>query len=106
MPGIVWEPHSPLKDLIPIKSEVGLSQDKGKGKEKAKMDKGKPKRVMSQSLTISKYTGAFRGGEDSCFAFSWIDDKHGDSFSNQDIKESKWLTDRSFVDATEGDLTK
>ena len=86
---VVWEPHSSLKDLIPIKSEAGSCQDKGKGKEKAEMDKGKPKRAHFQSLTMSKYASVFHGGEDSCFVYSWIDDKHGDSFSDQDIKESK-----------------
>ena len=106
MPGIVWGSCSPLKDLVPIKFKVGSSQDKGKGKEKVEMDEGKPKRAHSQSLTVSKYTGAFHGGEDSCFVYSWIDDEHGDSFSNQDIKESEWLTNRSFVDASEGDLTQ
>ena len=99
-------PRSPLKDLIPIEPEASPSQDKGKGKEKAEMDKGKPKRACSQSLTVSEHASAFHGGEDSCFAYSWIDNEHGDSFSNQDIKESKWLTNRSFVDASKGDLTE
>ena len=103
---MVWEPHSPLKDHIPIKSEASLSQDKGKGKEKAEMDEGKPERAQSQSLTISKYSGVFHGGEDHCFIYDWIDNKHRVSFSDQDIKEGKWLTDRSYQDAVEGDLTK
>ena len=42
MPGMVWEVCSPLKDLIPIKSKAGSSQDKGKGKENAEMDEGMP----------------------------------------------------------------
>ena len=40
MPGMVWEACFSLKDLIPIESKAGSSQDKGKGKEKAEMDKG------------------------------------------------------------------
>ena len=69
------------------------------------MDEGKPKRAQSPSLTMSKYASAFHKG-DSCFVYNWIDDKHGDSFSDQDIKETEWLTDRSFVAALKGDLTK
>ena len=106
MPGMVWEAHSPSKDLIPIESEVGSSQVKGKGKEKAEMDKGKPERACSQSLTVSEYSGAFHGGEDHCFIYDWTDDEHRDSFSDQDIKECRWLTDRSYQDAAKGDLTE
>ena len=62
---------------------MGLSQDKGKGKERAEMEECKPEKAHSQSLTVSEYAGAFHGGEDSCFVYSWIDNKHGDSFSNQ-----------------------
>ena len=49
MPGMVWEPCSPLKDLIPIKSEVSSSQDKGKAKAKVEMDEGRPERAHSRA---------------------------------------------------------
>jgi hypothetical protein len=45
MPGISWESKSPLKNLIPIKSLAGPSQDKGKGRERLEMDKGKSERA-------------------------------------------------------------
>jgi hypothetical protein len=106
MPGVGWETRSPLKDLIPIESEAGFSQDKGKGKERAEMDKGLPEKACTISLTISKYSGAFHGESDSCFIYDWIDDNHRDSSSDQDIKENEWLTDRSYQDAVKGDLTK
>ena len=101
LPGMVRETHSPLKSLIPIESKAGLSQNKGKGKGEAEMDKGKPEKARSPSLTISKYMSAFHHGEDSAFVYNWIDDNHGDSFSDQDVKESKWLTDQSYMDAND-----
>ena len=55
---------------------------------------------------MSEYTSAFCGGEVSCFIYSWIDDEHGDSFSDQDVKESEWLTNKSFTDASKWDLTE
>jgi hypothetical protein len=45
--------QSPLRDLIPIKSLAGPSQDKGKGRAVESMDKGKSEREQSVSLTIS-----------------------------------------------------
>ena len=70
------------------------------------MDKGKPERAWSQSVTVSEYSGVFHGGDDCCFIYDWIDNEHRDSFSDQDVKECEWLTDRSYQDAIEGDLTK
>jgi hypothetical protein len=81
MPGISWETHFPLKDLVLIESKAGPNQDKGKGKEQVEMDKGKPEKAQSPSLTISEYEGAFHNG-DSAFVYNWIDDNHGDSFSD------------------------
>jgi hypothetical protein len=45
MPGVSWELKSPLKELIPIKSMAGPSQDKGKDKEQIEMDEGKSEKV-------------------------------------------------------------
>jgi hypothetical protein len=45
MPGIGWEQCLPLKDLVLIESTAGPSQDKGKSKEQAEMDAGKPKKA-------------------------------------------------------------
>jgi hypothetical protein len=45
MPGVAWELKSPIKELIPIESVAGPSQDKGKGREQAEMDEGKPKKA-------------------------------------------------------------
>lgn len=70
------------------------------------MDKGRPEKARSPSLTISEYAGVFHHGIDSTFVYDWIDNNHRDSFSDQDIKESQWLTDQSYQDAVEGDLTK
>ena len=106
MPGMVWEACFSLKDLIPIESKAGSSQDKGKGKEKAEMDKGMCEKACAISLTVSKYSGVFHGRNNSCFVYVWIDSNHGDSFSDQDIKECNWLTDGSYQDAIEGDLTE
>jgi hypothetical protein len=88
MPGIGWETCFPLKDLVPIESEVGPSQDKGKGKEQAEMDEGKPEKAQFPSLTVSEYEGVFHNG-DSAFVYNWIVNNHGDSFSDRDIKETE-----------------
>ena len=95
----IW---SPLKDLIPIESLAGPSQDKGKGRAIEAMDEGKSERARSLSLTVSKYEGAFHGGS-SAFVYDWIDDVHGDS-SPEGPRESfveDWMTDRSYQDAAE-----
>jgi hypothetical protein len=47
MPGIGWEPRSPLKELVPIESSAGSSKDKGKGKAVEAMDEGKLEREWS-----------------------------------------------------------
>ena len=60
MPGIGWEPCSPLKELVPIELLVGSSKDKGKGKAVEAMDKGKLEREWSVSLTMSEYKGHWR----------------------------------------------
>jgi hypothetical protein len=90
-----------LKDLIPIKPPAGPSQDKGKGKEVDPMDEGKSERERSVSLTASEFAGAFHQGEDSVFIYNWIDDGRSDSWSDQDIKESEWLMDQLYFDASE-----
>jgi hypothetical protein len=78
MPGVGY--RSPIKELIPIESSAGPSQDKGKGREVVKaMDEGKSKKARSPSLTVSEYATAFHQGEDSAFVYKWIDDDHGDS---------------------------
>jgi hypothetical protein len=99
MPGIGWEPKSPLKDLIPIESSAGPSQDKGKGKAVKTMDKGKSERGQSVSLTISEFEGAFHGGS-SCFVYNWINDEHSNS-SPEGLKETECLTNQSYQDANE-----
>jgi hypothetical protein len=99
MPGVGWESKSPLKDLVPIASLAGLSQDKGKGRAVEVMDKGKLERRRSVSLTISKFEGVFHGGS-SCFICGWINDEHSDS-SLEGLKETEWLTDQSYQDASE-----
>ena len=93
--------QSPLKDLVPIESLAGPSQDKGKGKAIEAMDEGKLERGCSVSLTVSEYKGAFHGGS-SAFVYDWIDDTHGDS-ELEDPRESSedWMTDRSYMDANE-----
>jgi hypothetical protein len=73
MPGVRLQ--SPIRDLIPIESSAGPSQDKGKGRAVEAMDEGKLERERSVSLTVSEYEGAFHGG-DSCFVYNWIDDAH------------------------------
>jgi hypothetical protein len=70
MPGVAWELKSPLKELIPIELMAGPSHDKGKGKEQAEMDEGKPEKAQSPSLTVSEYEGVFHGGEDSAFVYN------------------------------------
>ena len=92
---------SPLKDLIPIESSAGLSQDKGKGKATEAMDEGKSERACLVSLTISKFEGAFHGGS-SAFVYNLIDDAHGDS-DPEGPRESleDWMTDWSYQDANE-----
>jgi hypothetical protein len=93
--------QSPIRDLIPIDSSAGPSQDMGKGKAVERMDEGKSERGCSVSLTVSEYEGAFHGG-DSAFVYDWIDDAHSDS-SPEGPRESieDWLTDRSYVDTSE-----
>jgi hypothetical protein len=91
--------QSPIRDLIPIESLAGLSQDKGKGKAVEAMDEEKSERGQSVSLTMSEHKGAFHGGS-SCFVYDWIDDAHGDS-SPEGPRESDWLTDQSYMDASE-----
>jgi hypothetical protein len=97
MPGV--ELKLPLRDLVPIKSSAGPSQDKGKGRAVKAMDKGKSERGRSVSLTISEFEGAFHGGS-SAFVYDWIDDAHGDS-SLEGPRESDWLTNQSYMDANE-----
>jgi hypothetical protein len=99
MPGVKLQ--SPIRDLIPIESSAGPSQDKGKGRAVEAMDKRKPKSNRAVSLTISEYESAFHGGS-SAFVYNWIDDAHGDS-DPEGPGESvdDWLTDRSYMDASE-----
>ena len=99
MPGVGL--HSPLRNLIPIKSSAGPSQDKGKGRTVEAMDEGKLERAQSVSVTVSEYKGAFHGGS-LAFVYDWIDDAHGDS-SPEGPRESieDWMTDKSYQDATE-----
>jgi hypothetical protein len=99
MPGVKLQ--SPIRDLIPIESSAGPSQDKGKGRAVEAMDKGKLERERSVSLTMSKFEGAFHGGS-SAFVYDWINNEHGDS-SPEGPRESvdNWLTDQSYMDANE-----
>jgi hypothetical protein len=97
MPGVSLQ--SLLRDLVPIELSAGPNQDKGKGRAVEAMDEGKSERGQSVSLTVSKYKGAFHGGS-SCFVYDWIDDAHGDS-SLEGPRESNWLTDQSYQDASE-----
>jgi hypothetical protein len=99
MPGIRWETHSPLKELVPIELSAGLTKDKRKGKAIEAMDKGKSERGRLVSLTVSKYEGVFHQG-DSRFVYDWIDDEHGSS-SPKGLKETEWLMDQSYHDASE-----
>jgi hypothetical protein len=96
MPGVKLQ--SPIRDLIPIKSSAGPSQDKGKGRAIKAMDEGKSERGHLVSLTMSEYKGAFHGGS-SAFVYDWIDDAHGDS-SPEGPRESidNWLTNQSCTD--------
>jgi hypothetical protein len=100
IPGVNWEKCSPLKDLVPIESVASPSQDKGKGREQWEMDEGRPEKAQSPSLTISEYEGAFHA-RDSTFVYNWIDNEHGNSWSDQDVKETEWLTDQSYQDTSE-----
>jgi hypothetical protein len=97
MPGVALQ--SPLRDLVPIESSAGPSQDKGKGRAVKAMEEGKLERGQLVSLTISEYKGVFHGGG-SCFVYDWIDDAHGDS-SPEGPRESNWLTNQSYMDASE-----
>jgi hypothetical protein len=93
--------RSPLKELIPIDSSAGPSQDKGKGRAVEAMDEGKSESDRAVSLTISEYESAFHGGS-SAFVYDWIDDAHGDSDPEgpgESVED--WLTDRSYMDASE-----
>ena len=93
--------HPLLKDLIPIESLAGPSQDKGKGRAIEAMDKGKSERAHLVSVTISEYEGAFHGGS-SAFVYDWIDDVHGDSDpEGPRASIEDWMTDRSYQDAAE-----
>jgi hypothetical protein len=87
--------------LVPIESEAGPSRDKGKSKEQVEMEEGKPEKAQYQSLTVSKYEGEFHSGEDSAFVYNWIDNEHGDSWLDHNMKELEWLTDQSYMDASE-----
>jgi hypothetical protein len=100
IPGVIQELKSPIQELIPIRSSAGPSQDKGKGKAVEAMDEGKLERGRLVSLTVPKYKGAFHGGNNSCFVYDWIDDAHGDS-SLEGPRESDWLTNQSYMDASE-----
>jgi hypothetical protein len=64
------------------------------------MEEGKVEKAQSPSLTISEHEGAFYDG-DSAFIYNWIDDEHGDSWSDWDVKETEWLTDQLYQDASE-----
>ena len=91
-----------LRDLVPVDSSAGPSQDKGKGKAIEAMDEGQSEWARSVSLTMSEYEGAFHGGS-SVFVYDWIDDAHGDS-SLEGPRESfveDWMTDRLYQDAAE-----
>jgi hypothetical protein len=79
-----------MRELIPIESSAGPSQDKGKGRAVEEMDEGKPERERSVSLTVSEFEGAFHGGS-SAFVYNWIDDAHSDS-SPEGPREPDWLT--------------
>jgi hypothetical protein len=101
MPMPVDRLQSPIKELIPIESSAGPSQDKGKGRAVEAMDEGKSEDGRVVSLTISEYESAFHRGS-SAFVYDWIDDAHGDS-DPEGPGESvdDWLTDKSYMDASE-----
>ena len=65
------------------------------------MDKGKSEKARSPSLMVSEYATAFHQGEDSAFVYDWINDNHGDSQLDLDVKETEWLMDQSYFDAEE-----
>jgi hypothetical protein len=93
MPGVKFQ--SPIRELIPIKSSAGLSQDKGKGRAIDPMDEGKSERERSVSLTVSKFEGAFHG-RSSAFVYDWINDEHGNSNPEGPWESiDDWLTDQS-----------
>jgi hypothetical protein len=100
----VLTPRPGVGYLVPI--EAPVPQDKGKGKEEEvdTMDKGKSKRERLVSLTVSEPAGVFHQGKDSAFIYNWIDNEHGDSRSDLDIKDCEWLTNRSYFDADEGPI--
>jgi hypothetical protein len=99
MPGVKLQ--SLIRDLIPIESLAGPSQDKGKGRAIEAMNEGKSERGCATSLTVLEYEGVFHQG-DACFMYDWIDDAHGDS-DPEGPRESieDWMTDRSYQDASE-----
>jgi hypothetical protein len=86
--------------LIPIGTKVGPSRDKGKGRA-IDMDEGKSERAQSVSLTMYEFAGVFHHDEDSAFVYNWINDEHGDSWSDWDVKDMEWLTDQSYQDTSE-----
>jgi hypothetical protein len=93
--------QSPIRDLIPIESSAGPSQDKGKGRAIEAMDKGRSERGRSTSLTVLEFEGVFHQG-DACFMYDWIDDAHGDS-DPEGPRESieDWMTNWYYQDASE-----
>jgi hypothetical protein len=99
MPGVKLQ--SPIRDLIPIESSAGPSQDKGKGRAVDEVKGGSSDRGRAGSLTVSDYEGALHQG-DTCFVYNWIDDEHGDS-DPEGPRESieDWMTDQSYQDADE-----
>jgi hypothetical protein len=99
MPGVKLQ--SRIRDLIPIESSAGPSQDKGKGRAVKAMDEGKSERDRLVSLTVSEFEGVFHGGS-LAFVYNWINNEHGDS-SLEGPRESidDWLTDQSYMDANE-----
>jgi hypothetical protein len=97
--------RSPLKDLVPIKSVVGPSQDKGRSREQAEMEEGAIEKAQSPSLTVSEYKGAFHN-RDSAFVYNWIDDESGDRHSPIDVKEMEWLTDQSYFYVNDKESTE
>jgi hypothetical protein len=101
MPGVKLQ--SPIRDLIPIESSAGPSQDKGKGRAVDEEERDSPVKERAGSLTISEYefAGAFHQG-DACFVYNWIDDEHGDSEPEGPGESLEdWITDRSYHDASE-----
>jgi hypothetical protein len=61
------------------------------------------KRERSVSLTVSEFEGAWHGGESSSSVYNWIDDEHGNS-SLEGPRESSWMTDRSYFNASDEPL--